>query len=302
MLDLLRLKYFRVVAETASLRKAAVLLSVAPSTLSKAIKSLENDFGTTLIQAEGRGIAITPSGRLVSERARRLLADAEELLSVIKTAPPSPLRIGSHSTFTTYFLARFLADEMAEGEKVHIRQAMPGEMERLLTERAIDYALTYAPTPTPDVEYHRAAVSELALYAQVGRLRAFAAMDLAALPTVAPITSVADSAMRSNSFDGWPRDFYDRSINYEIEGLDAALAVCRRGLAVGYFPSFLIKLHNADVRPELRLERVPVPPHLRGQKLTLYIVRRRGEAEDSLMKKLSKSLRLACRAAKEGAG
>jgi DNA-binding transcriptional LysR family regulator len=57
-----RLRYFAAVVQTRSIRKAAQLLSITPSSLSKAITVLEAEAGFRVIRPEGRGIAIIEAG------------------------------------------------------------------------------------------------------------------------------------------------------------------------------------------------------------------------------------------------
>ncbi len=205
---------------------------------------------------------------------------------------PRPVRLASYSTFTTYFLGRFLKEEMP-GAAFHVRQAVPGEIEVLVADRAVDIGLTYAPMPSPKVQYVRAATTRMAVYARRG---AFAGVPVEEIPMVSSLTDISGSPLAATKgFDGWPLGFYDRLIRYEIEGLDAALAACRQGLCAGYFPSFLIHLHNAEVAPALALRPVTLPAAYKAQQLPIYLVRRRNDGEDPVARKLARSLKQACR-------
>ena len=61
MLDLKQLKYFIVCAETGSISEAARLLYTTQPSVSKVIKSLENDMGILLFERMPRGITLTGS-------------------------------------------------------------------------------------------------------------------------------------------------------------------------------------------------------------------------------------------------
>ena len=147
-MDLARLQYFKTVAETVSLRKAAELLHVTPSALSKAVKALEAELGARLVAAEGRGLALTEDGKLAYKLACRLLAGYEEFRNGFEArkVADAPLRVGSFSTFTTYFLGGFLAAEQLTGT-VEVRQVMPGEIEAALLGGEVDVGITYLPIP-----------------------------------------------------------------------------------------------------------------------------------------------------------
>ena len=57
-----RLKQFCTVKETGNLRKAANLLGISHSGLSKSMKALEEELGFPLFQSNGRGIVVTDEG------------------------------------------------------------------------------------------------------------------------------------------------------------------------------------------------------------------------------------------------
>ena len=67
-MDITKIRYFSVVAETGSVRKAAELMHLSPPALSRAIKQLEEERNVKLFVPSGRGIAITDQGRLLQQR------------------------------------------------------------------------------------------------------------------------------------------------------------------------------------------------------------------------------------------
>src|SRR5215468_12696795 len=79
-MNITRIKYFSVVAETGSVRKAAELMQLSPPALSRAIKQLEEELGVVLFVPSGRGIALTDQGRLLQQRAGRLLSEYESFV------------------------------------------------------------------------------------------------------------------------------------------------------------------------------------------------------------------------------
>lgn len=72
-LTLKKLVYFTTLVETGSFSKAAVALEVAQSSVSRVVKSLENDFDVELLYRNGRGIILTDAGKLLDGYARRIL-------------------------------------------------------------------------------------------------------------------------------------------------------------------------------------------------------------------------------------
>jgi DNA-binding transcriptional LysR family regulator len=139
----------------------------------------------------------------------------------------------------------------------------------------------------------RAARTPFEFYGRRGR---FTTADFATAPYIASPTQLGRGALDATTLDAWPAD-WGRAARYEMEGLEAALETCRQGLAIGYFPRYLIKLHNERVRSELQLD-VLVPPARfgKGRALDIYLVRRAAdEDEPPALKRLAKVLRAVCR-------
>lgn len=114
-LDSRALAQFVAVAETLSFRQAAERLHVSQPPLSRAIRELEERLGVRLFDRSVRGVALTPAGRHLLPRARRvlrLLADTHAELRAMGDAPHA-LRIG----FTSAVEAQTFAGLLDEAPK-----------------------------------------------------------------------------------------------------------------------------------------------------------------------------------------
>ena len=76
-MDLKQLEYFLAVAEERSVTRAAVRLHLTQPPLSAQLARLEHELGVPLLVRHRRGVDLTEAGRVLAERARRLLAEAE---------------------------------------------------------------------------------------------------------------------------------------------------------------------------------------------------------------------------------
>lgn len=77
--DLVALRTFVTVCETGNLTAAGRLLGMTQAAISQRIKKLENEVRARLIDRDLRPIQLTPTGQLVYERARAILAEAGRL-------------------------------------------------------------------------------------------------------------------------------------------------------------------------------------------------------------------------------
>jgi len=73
-------KTFLAIADTGSFTAAAQRVALTPAAVGAQMKSLEEDMGRPLFARENRGAVMTPAGVSLLPRARRLVADYEEMV------------------------------------------------------------------------------------------------------------------------------------------------------------------------------------------------------------------------------
>lgn len=83
-IELRQLRFAVTAADTASFLRAAKQLSVKQSTLSKKVSALEHRLGITLFERSTRGVVPTDAGRAFLEVARRIVTDADNLLTTAR--------------------------------------------------------------------------------------------------------------------------------------------------------------------------------------------------------------------------
>ncbi|MBN9412759.1 MAG: LysR family transcriptional regulator [Candidatus Paracaedimonas acanthamoebae] len=283
-MDSNRLRYFLVVAEIENIRKAADALRITPSALSKALKQLEYEIGTTLLVPTGRGISITESGRELVRRARPLMEDWEKLRHELREKKKNnasiikPLRIGSFEIFSTHFLGS-LINSLSHINELMLQEIIPSEIEKSLLDYRIDYGITNLPIPMAGIIHHRITSYELKIY---GRVDIFGEVAFSDLPFVAPIISIIDSPNSIKTLDGWPDEQIERSVKYKVDMLESALELCRQGKAVAYLPTFIVKLHNNTVKSSYNLQVISSPNGNLSKKLGIYLAKRKGDPNDRL--------------------
>ena len=71
------LQLLLILAKTGSLRRAAVQMRVTQPALSKALRQLEEEFGTELVQRSAKGVRLTAMGELLATRAGTVMREIE---------------------------------------------------------------------------------------------------------------------------------------------------------------------------------------------------------------------------------
>ncbi|HKX55676.1 MAG TPA: LysR substrate-binding domain-containing protein [Xanthomonadales bacterium] len=106
-MNLRALQYFVKLADIRHFSKAADACFVSQPTLSTQIKKLEEELGTQLVERSPKNIMLTPVGEEIAERARKLLADVEQIRAVARrSSDPAEgnLRLGLFPTLAPYLL------------------------------------------------------------------------------------------------------------------------------------------------------------------------------------------------------
>jgi len=115
--DLADLRLLAAIASSGSLSKAAASIPVAVSAASTRLRQFEERCGLALFTRTAAGMTPTPAGRLVLERARNVLGEAERLKEALQELSGQrriTLRLSAttvaNSTFLPATLGPFLAD------------------------------------------------------------------------------------------------------------------------------------------------------------------------------------------------
>ncbi|VDC28673.1 LysR family transcriptional regulator [Pseudogemmobacter humi] len=111
-MDITQLRTLIHVAELGSLSKAADRLHIAQPALSRHVRMLEEELDTRLFDRHGRGMVLTEQGQGVLQHALRIMAELDEIRTLIK-AEGAPLRghvsVGLPPTVSDIFAAPLVA-------------------------------------------------------------------------------------------------------------------------------------------------------------------------------------------------
>lgn len=131
---------------------AASASFVSQSTLSTGLKELESTLGVQLVERDRQTVALTPIGKEVANRARHLIAAADDLVAfVADTAQPltGTLRLGVIPTIAPFFLPTALPvlRERFPSLKFALREDLTQNLLDRLNARQLDFALIALPYP-----------------------------------------------------------------------------------------------------------------------------------------------------------
>jgi len=133
-MNLRDLSYFIALADHLHFGRAAAASFVSQPTLSTQIRKLEEELGVALVERAPRNVMLTPAGRDVAVRARRIVADIEEMREAARRSQDpeaGTVTLGLFPTLGPYLLPHVVPA---------IRKRFP-ELELLLVEEKSDVLL-----------------------------------------------------------------------------------------------------------------------------------------------------------------
>jgi DNA-binding transcriptional LysR family regulator len=109
-MDFKNLVSFKIIAETQSFSRAAIVLGYAQSTISFQIKQLETELGVPLFDRIGNQIRLTDSGRILLDYTIKILSLSDEVKHVIAqdSSPSGTLRIAGISSICANLLPELI--------------------------------------------------------------------------------------------------------------------------------------------------------------------------------------------------
>jgi LysR family hydrogen peroxide-inducible transcriptional activator len=133
-MNLRDLKYLVALADHKHFGRAAAASFVSQPTLSTQIRKLEDELGVALVERAPRKVMLTPAGRDIAERARRVIAEVEQMKEAARRSQDpeaGTVRLGLFPTLGPYLLPHVVP---------RIRARFP-RLELLLVEEKSDVIL-----------------------------------------------------------------------------------------------------------------------------------------------------------------
>ncbi|MBB5939139.1 LysR family transcriptional regulator [Streptomyces zagrosensis] len=280
MFSLDRLRALHLVATHGTVAAAAAILHVTPSGISQQLAKLERETGHRLLEADGRGVRLTPAGEVLAGHAARIVDDvaiARADLDALGSAVAGPLRMGSFSTAIMTFLPPVLVSLQEQHPRLRTT-VLAGEAEEMLSgvrRGELDLAVVESwegfPTVLPP------GLTAVELLSDVADVALPIGHPMAGLSTV-ELGRLADTPWATWTGDGVCHQFlvqtlrqrgFEPQIRCYVAGYPAQLALVAAGLVAALIP----RLGRGPL-PE-GVCAIPTSPVLRR---TVLAVHRSGEA------------------------
>jgi LysR family nitrogen assimilation transcriptional regulator len=155
-IDIRQLRTFLTVAEVGSINKASERLFTAQPALSRQIRMLEEELGVQLFERHGRGMAITPAGLVLQQRAEDILSTIETVRTEVAAAAgrmTGVVRLGFTPTVGLMLGGRLIRRYCDAYPEVilDVAEEMSGHLLDWLHQGRIDIAVIYNPPSHRDL-------------------------------------------------------------------------------------------------------------------------------------------------------
>ena len=155
-MELIKLRYFTEVCRYSSMTKAAETLFVSQQNISKAISSLEKEFGVPLFIRSGKNLRLTTDGEYLLQKANWILAEANVVDSHFQNKREKGGLITIESSYSLLprcgaATQQFLLDNR-HSYNISYVQRRAEDVEEDVRRGAVRFGLVYQPTQEPQFD------------------------------------------------------------------------------------------------------------------------------------------------------
>jgi LysR family hydrogen peroxide-inducible transcriptional activator len=273
-------------------RRAAEHLGVTQPSLTAQIQNLESTLSLQLVERARSGAALTPVGREVARRARRIVDDEQELLNFAlgaRNGLSGTIGLGTSPTIGPYLLPHIVAalHRKHESLKLYVREETPRELEYELSRGIHDMLLTpLAPASadfTSEVLFREPLYLALARDHPLSRRETIAVEAIKGMTilTLSPKYQLHDQVMSiCEQFGAKP------SSEYEGTSIDAVRHMVGMGMGATFLPALYVH-SEINARSEIACLRVTGRNILRS----ISLVRRKSGARSSAFVEIAATTR-----------
>ncbi len=156
-MELTPLRYFRAIAATGHLTRAAQTLGVTQPALSAMMKKLEAEVGAPLLHRTGRGVELTEAGRVFLTHCDEAVRSADSATRAVRELlglERGTIRIGGGATAITYLLPPVVGAvrRAHPGLKFYVREAGSTAVGEAVLSGALDLGIVTLPIVLPGAD------------------------------------------------------------------------------------------------------------------------------------------------------
>lgn len=240
--SLRQLELFAALPNFTTLSAAAAHLHISESALSQAVTGLEKAVGEQLcVRRKARGLTLTPTGQDFARKARKIIADTQELVLSTKLDNElrGPVKLGCYSSFATNVVPELLEGfpKRHPGVSIEIMVGTSEELLSALQAGRLDVALVY--NVSLPLGYHRRRIYATELQVHLHPDHSLAAADTVDLTDLAdePFIQYDATPGIRNDLDAFAARGLEPRIEARVTQISLVEALVGRGVGYGLLMS-----------------------------------------------------------------
>jgi len=263
MLTIRQLEVFERIAQSGSLTQAATSLNIAQPALSRMVRQIEADLGTTLLYRTGRGVSLTQAGYRfldhgveILKQLRQMRLELEELGSTLQGTATVAMPTGVGRVVMVPLVTQF--KELFPLARIRVIELFTGDIAAQLASGQVDVAAVYSHSGASGINHDPIVVEDLHLVGMADS-PAVQAPDI-------PLEEAVQHPLILPTRSEGVRGLFDRktatanlepNIYLEVDATVSLLDLVRKRLGYALFPYCVV--HQEVENGELRAARVVEP-------------------------------------------
>jgi LysR family transcriptional regulator, nitrogen assimilation regulatory protein len=256
--ELKQLRYFKVVAREGSVSRAAALLGISQSMLTRHIQMLEQELGPPLLYRNGHGMSLTEAGQKFLVRASDILERSDDALNhmqAMRETPGGTVTMGIPPMLGDFLLVPLVRRFRAEFPDVRLRmrEGLSGYMLEWLMSGQLDIGVLYNIGPHGTISIEPLLSDDLLLVGPpdapvfARAMEPIAFEDAIALPWILP---ARPHGLRTLAEDAATARSLALNIAFEIDAMMAIfeLVEAGQGYSVAPFAAVRSRIERGSLR------------------------------------------------------
>lgn len=245
------LLYFKTIAETGTVSRAAQKLRIGQPTLSAQLKQFESNLGIQLFERKKKRLILTEHGKIALEYSKTIFKAGSEMLEALNDGvrnSKTPLHIGALDSIPKQVVFQIVRFATRSSEcQVTLSEGRPEELLRELLAHRIDLVITNILPSGPDAKgLHPKSISKknVAIYGTKAfkHLRRGFPASISGQPFIVP---THDSSLRAD-LEHWARlNGVELSIIVESQDIAIKKLLASHGVGIAALATHAARLHVA---------------------------------------------------------
>ncbi|ODV56697.1 LysR family transcriptional regulator [Lysinibacillus fusiformis] len=241
-MDIKQLQYFIAVSEQMNFSKAAERLHISQPSLSNAIKKLEHEIGTPLLDRNTRNLQLTEAGEVLFERAKVIVKNMEVLkieMDEVVVHGTSEITIGVMESIK-HWLPKVIASYKKDYPQmmIHLVDILGSKrVKKSLKSYKTHLIITNQLMDDPELEvktlYEERLVAVLPLHHPLAKKETLSISDISAEPFIISTEGFQTRRDILNTFEQAGKSI---DIQFEIERFETAVSLVRENLGITILP------------------------------------------------------------------